>query len=56
MATSNKIKCVKAQECAMNNKLGTDINSIDEGDIKNPNKIPTEAKPTQFWGRRLELE
>ena len=63
MATSTKIECaytfqdVKAQqEGAMISKLGTDINSINEGDIKNPNKIPTEAKPTQFWVRRLELE
>ena len=62
MATGNKIELaytsqdVKAQECAMINKLGTDINSFDEGDIKNPNKIPEESKPTQFWGRRLELE
>jgi len=40
----------------MINKLSTDINSNGEGDIKNPNKIPMEAKPTQFWGRRLELE
>ena len=40
----------------MINKLSTDINSNGEGDIKNPKKIPMEAKPTQFWGRRLELE
>ena len=42
MATSNKIESaytsqdVKAQECAII-KLGTEINSIDEGDMKNPN-------------------
>ena len=47
---------MKAQECAMIGKLGSDINSIDASDIKNSNKVPLEAKPTQFWGRRLELE
>ena len=36
--------------------MGSDINSIDESDIKTPNKLPFEAKPTQFWGRRLELQ
>ena len=36
--------------------LGFNINSIDESDIKTPNKLPSEAKPTQFRGRRLELE
>ena len=54
MATSNIIEhaytsqYIKAQKCMMINKLGTDINSTDDGDIKNSNKIPTEAKPTQF--------
>ena len=47
---------VRAQECAMISKLGSDINSIGASDIKNPNKIPSEAKPTQFWDRRLKLE
>ena len=31
---------VKALDCAMINKLGTDINSIDQADIPNPNKLP----------------
>ena len=31
---------------AMINKLGTDINSSHESDIKNPIKILAEAKPT----------
>ena len=62
MATSNKIERaytsqdIKTQKYAMVNKMETDINSIDKGDIKNLNKIPTEAKPTLFWARRLELE
>ena len=37
-------------------KLGSDIHSIDTSDIKNSNKLHLEAKSTQFWGRRLELE
>ena len=59
MATSNKIERaytsqdVKAQECAIISKDGSDINSIDESDT--PNKLLMDAKPTQFWGRRLEL-
>ena len=62
MAASNKNgrawtpQDVKALECAMISKLGTDINSIDQADIQNPNKLPLEAKPTDFWGRRLNLE
>ena len=62
MATSNKIERawtpqdVRALDCAMISKLGTDINSIDAADIRNPNKLPLEAKPTLFWGWRLELE
>ena len=47
---------VKALECAMIGKLGSDINSIDASDIKNSNKLLLEAKPTQFWGRRLGLK
>ena len=48
MATNNKIDLaytsedVRAQECANISKLRTDISRIDKGDIKNPNKIPTE--------------
>ena len=44
MATSNKIeqawtsKDVKALDCAMNSKLGSGINSINEGDIQNPSQ------------------
>ena len=62
MAAINKIERaytpqdVKAQECAMIGKLGSDINSIDASDIKKPNKLPLETKPTQFWGRILEVE
>ena len=62
MATSYKIerawtpKDVKAFDCAMISKLGSDINSIDEGDIRNPNKLPLEANPTSFLGCRLKLE
>ena len=40
----------------MISKLGSNINSLDASDIKNPNKLPLEAKPTQFWGRILEVE
>ena len=36
--------------------LETKINSINEGDIEYPNKIPEEAKNTTFLGKRLELE
>ena len=39
----------------MISKAGSDIYSIDESDIKTPNKLLMEAKRTQFWGRRLEL-
>ena len=62
MAASNKNgrawtpQDVKALECAMISKLGTDINSIDQADIRNPNKLPLKAKPTNFWCRRLKLE
>ena len=57
MAASNKIERaytsqdVRAQEFAMLSKLGIDIKSIDEGDIKNPNKIPTEAKTNTVMGQ-----
>ena len=59
MATSNKIERawtsqdVRSLDCAMISKLGSDINSIDECDIQNPNKLPLEVKPTNFWGQRL---
>ena len=62
MASSNKNERawtpqdVTELDCAMIDKLGTDINSIDQADILNPNKLPLEAKPTDFWGRTLELE
>ena len=39
----------------MISKFGSVINSIYESDIKTPNKLPPEAKPTQFWSRTLEL-
>ena len=60
MVTNNKIEHaytsqnIKTQKCVMI-YIWEQI-SIDEGDIKNPNKIPIKEKPTQFWGRRLELE
>ena len=47
---------VKALEYAMINKLEIGITSIDQAEIPNPNKLPLEAKPTDFWGRKLELE
>ena len=59
MATSNKIEHdIKsdALDCALINKLGTDINSIDESQIKNPIKIPAYTKPTNFFDMVLELE
>ena len=62
MAASNKIERawtsqnVKALECAMISKLGSDINSIDEADIQNINKVPLEVKLTESWGRRIDLE
>ena len=62
MASSNKNERawtpqdVKALECAMINKLEIGITSIDQAEIPNPNKLPLEAKPTDFWGRKLELE
>ena len=62
MASSNKNERawtpqdVKALECAMINKLEIGIASIDQAEIPNPNKLPLEAKPTNFWGQRLELE
>ena len=62
MASSNKNECawtpqdVKALECAMINKLEIGITSIDQAEIPNPNKLPLEAKPTDFWRRKLELE
>ena len=62
MASSNKNERawtpqdVKALECAMINKLEIGITSIDQAQIPNPNKLPLEAKPTDFWGRKLELE
>ena len=57
MATSNKNERawtpqdVKALECAMINKLEIGITSIDQAQIPKPNKLPLEAKPTDFWGR-----
>ena len=62
MASSNKNERawtpqdVKALDCAMINKLEIGITSIDQADIPNPNKLPLEAKPTDFRGRKLELE
>ena len=62
MASSNKNEHawtpldVKALEYAMINKLEIGITSIDQAQIPNPNKLPLEAKPTDFWGRKLELE
>ena len=47
---------VKALDCAMINKLEIGITSINQDDIPNPNKLPLEAKPTDFWGRKLELK
>ena len=47
---------VKALDCAMINKLEIGITSIDKDEIPNPNKLPLDAKPTDFWGRKLELE
>ena len=62
MASSNKNERawtpqdVKALECAMLNKLEIGFTSIDRDEIPNPNKLPLDAKPTDFWGRKLELE
>ena len=47
---------VKALECAMLNKLEIGFTSIDRDEIPNPNKLPLDAKPTDFMGRKLELE
>ena len=47
---------VKALECAMLNKLEIGFTSIDNDEIPNPNKLSLDAKPTDFWGRKLELE
>ena len=55
MATSNKNERawtpqnVKALDCAMINELEIGITSIDQAEIPNPNKLPLEAKPTDFW-------
>ena len=62
MATSNSNERawtpqdVKALECAMLNKLEIGFTSIDNDEIPNPNKLSLDAKPTDFWGRKLELE
>ena len=62
MATSNKNERawtpqeVKALDCAMINELEIGITSIDQAEIPNPNKLPLEALPTDFWGRKLESE
>ena len=62
MAASNKIECactskdVRAQECAMISKFGSDINSMDASDINNLNKIPLEAQPTQFCSQKDDKE
>ena len=62
MATSNKNERartpqeVKALDCATINELEIGITSIDQAEIPNPNKLPLEAKPTDFWGRKLESE
>ena len=47
---------VKALECAMMNQLEIGFTSIDRDEIPNPNKLPLDAKPTDFMGRKLELE
>ena len=44
---------MKALECAMINKFEIGITSIDQAEIPNLNKLPLEAKPTDFWGRKL---
>ena len=47
---------VKALDCAMMNQLEIGFTSIDRDEIPNPNKLPLDAKPTDFMGRKLELE
>ena len=62
MASSNEYERawtpqdVKSLDCAMLNKLEIGITSIDQAEIPNPSKLPLEAKPTDFWVRKLESE
>ena len=46
---------VKALECAMINKLEIGITSIDKDEILNPNKLPLDATPTDFWGQETRV-
>ena len=49
-------KDVKALDCALVYGLETVITSVEEGEIEYPNNIPDDAKYSNYYGKRMELE
>ena len=49
-------KDVKALDCALVYGLETIITSVEEGEIEYPNNIPDDAKYSNYYGKRMELE
>ena len=49
-------KDIKALDCALINGLETKITSVEKGEIYYPNKIPDDAKYSDYYGKRMELE
>ena len=47
---------VKALDCALVYSLETRLTSVEEGEIEYPNKIPEDAKYSDYYGKRMELE
>ena len=49
-------KDVKALDDALVYGLETVITSVEEGEIEHPNNIPDDARHSNYYGKRMELE
>ena len=49
-------KDVKALDDALVNGLETIITNVEEGEIEHPNAIPDDARYSDYYGKRMELE
>ena len=49
-------KDVKALDDALVNSLETIITNVEEGEIEYPNAIPDDARYSDYYGKRMELE
>ena len=49
-------KDVKALDDALAYGLETIITSVEEGEIEHPNTIPDDARYSNYYGKRMELE